>query len=144
MPLPVDDVERMRPRPGQVFVERDEQPERYGTFVIMPESYRTKVKSSIATVIAVGLGVALLRPEDRVLVSAGVGRRMAFGDHDERLLYVCEPEQLIALVFEDGDEARVEELGEASEGRFRFVSQRALHALEGKADEGEEKRAGSK
>lgn len=143
MPLPLDHFGRLRPRAGEVFVERDEQPETYGEgLIILTDSYRIGMKSALGTVRAVGPTMSRrLQPGVRVLISAGVARCIKFGEHDERTLYVCEPSQLYAVV-ETEEAAKVEELGEAEAGRFPFQSERALHARERVADEGVEKRSG--
>lgn len=140
MPLPLEQFDSVRPRERQVLVERDEQPERYGTFIILPPSYRAAMKSSVATVRAVGEGVRHLRRGDRVVVASGTARRIIFGEREERTLYVCEPEQIIALLLDESETARIEELGERLEGRFPQVSDRMRQALEGKSEQGFEKR----
>lgn len=134
MPLPLEDFDRLHPARGDIFVERDEQPERYADRIWVPESYRTKVQSTAATVRAVGAGVPLLVPGDRVLIAAGVARRIEFGERNERTLFVCYYAEVYGLLLDDAK--RIEDLGEAIGGRFPFVSPRAVHAVRGVADEG--------
>ena len=103
--------DQITPANGRIFVERDEQPKTYGTFIIVPDSYRQGVRTHMGTVHSTGFGVKWVHRGDRVLISPGVGRKMVFGD---RALYVCAYSELLARI--EGEE--IKDLGEAKEGRF--------------------------
>lgn len=139
MSLPLSDFGRFQPRPGCIYVERDVQPEKTASgLLFLTDAYRNARKSPVATVVAVGCSVRGLEPGMRIVIHAGVGTKVEFGDHEERVIYVCDPSQVIAVL---ADNARgVEDGGESEQGRFRYTSERFVHASERRSDEGAEKR----
>jgi co-chaperonin GroES (HSP10) len=90
------------PPPGKVFVVRKEQPERYGVHIIVPPSYRTRKVSATGTVVAVGEGLNPNLLGCQVILAASAGQKLVFGERDERVLYVCSPAVLMAVVAEEG------------------------------------------
>lgn len=99
MSLPLEWADRLQPPAGKVVVERDERPIDYHGLIVIPESVRLKTKSSAATVVA--SEHPALSVGDRVMVNAGVGRRMIFGQRQERVLYICWPYELLAVIHVD-------------------------------------------
>lgn len=134
MPLPLEYVEQMVPRPGFIFVDRDEQPLTYG-HIIIPESVRASKRASLATVAGVGPGVESVAVGARVLISPGVGTKLAFGEREERVLYVCRPQELLCALYEEGATS-VEVIGEAVLGRHPVDPSLLASAHDRKADEG--------
>lgn len=137
--LPSEWADCLIPPAGLVYIERDEQPETYG-HIIIPESTRLKQKSNKATVRAVGAGTFHVKPGDRVMVAAGVGTRLQFGERAEVTYYICREQELICL-FLDDDDTRIEDLGEAPLGRFPVVSDSMKAMADRLVDEGDRKRA---
>lgn len=99
--LPAEWEEILVPAPDQVFIRRKDVAETAGAgLIILPPSYTNVRKSSLATVVRVG---AMVDPDlvgKRVVVKAGVGRKIAFGSRGESVLYVCRPAEMIGWVGE--------------------------------------------
>jgi co-chaperonin GroES (HSP10) len=104
-------IDQISPASMRLFVERDEQPKTYGTFIIIPDRYRQGTRTHLGTVHSTGFGVRHVHKGDRVVISSGVGRKIVFGD---RALYVCFESEMLAKVTGE----KLEDLGEAKEGRF--------------------------
>lgn len=111
MALPLEWSDRLQPPAGKVVVERDERPLDYKGLIFIPESVRRSRKSSAATVIASACGE--LVAGDRVMVNAGVGRRMIFGPREDRVLYICWPHELLAVI-------RIDDVSEGGADMRRF------------------------
>lgn len=107
MGFPSEWLPHVRPMPGYVLVERDEQEQFFAGLVEVPHSARSKVKSLKGTVFAVSQRVVEagwpIRAGDRVVLAGGVGLRISFGHRDERTLYACRPSELIAVIVGDDD-----------------------------------------
>jgi len=99
------------PQPGLLFVLRDEQPHRQG-LIELPEGYYKNIKSAMGTVVTVGEGVSSVKPGDRVILGAGIGRHFSFVDDRAKEVerwYVVREGALIAIIKD-----------EASDSIFRF------------------------
>jgi len=97
--LPLEWMERARPRPGRLVVQRDEQEKTYGGVIIIPESARQK-KPARGTVVSVGERVSSIYPGDRVLLAVGISKRVTFGEN-EVILHICRPGQVMLVLESD-------------------------------------------
>lgn len=102
--------------PSSLLVRRDEAPIEFGRGLILPESART-TKSIMATVMAVGYELRFdYERGDRVMLSAGVGRRITI---DGERLYSCSPVEVVARVLPGHKILKTGDLGESIEGRYK-------------------------
>lgn len=109
---PLDWVSKVKPRRGYVFLEREQVPALSG-LIIVPESYRQKIKKSQATVFA--SSSSRFNPGDQVLLGVAVSRRMEFGVLGEkRTLYVANEREILCTFESD---VAVEDKGEVFVGR---------------------------
>ena len=127
------------PKPGYLFVERDEQPDMSPSGRIwIPQSVVRAKKSTLGTIRALADDVHDFTLGDRVAVQAGVGRRLEFDNG--LVLYVCEPKQILAIGIDDGDETRIE-----TTDHWRShpsLPDLWLYATDRRAEEGAVKRGG--
>jgi hypothetical protein len=104
MTFPLEWAERLVPRPGHIFIERDEPVSLFRGTIFIPDRVVQGTKSQVATVVAAGMGVCQSLVGARVLTAAGVGRLMVFGERRERTLWACRPEELLVRFHEEFDE----------------------------------------
>ena len=134
MRLPLEWAGRVEPAPGHVYLVRQEQPTLYKGLIFLTENIRQGKKSQLAKVVRVGMGVDPRFLDETVLVAAGVGRRLVFGDRDDVCYDVCRPEELIAIFSEDADVDKTDQRTAA--GRYRHQQPE----LDGKNETGTIKR----
>jgi hypothetical protein len=104
--IPASLADKIEPCPGQLLVERLEMPVQRGR-IILPNRARD-VKSAEAVVVAPGVGLADEFPAGTVVVlSSSVQRDIQLGFPVERVLYVCRPSQILAIVRSAGEEVEV-------------------------------------
>jgi hypothetical protein len=119
-----------------VAVERVEHAE---GLIILPDRYKRGVKTVLATVVHRALDVSAVAVGDQVMLSAGINTHLVFGEGmQERKLYFCRPGELMGIVV-GGEDADVEEIGEARGGRFPAIGHVAGLLHETAADEGDVK-----
>lgn len=137
--LPLSLLEFIDPLPGQILLHREDSPGLSPSgLVLIPETYSKRVKSGIAIVKKVGYGVPpFIRPGERVLVAAGVGRHIPLGDdmgREQQRLYVANAFEILGRI---ETETATRDLGEDARGRFRNPGPLYDQAQDDLADEGE-------
>lgn len=112
--FPLSWLTHVHPRKGYLLLEREQVPAFCG-LIIVPDSYRQKVKKSQATVHS--SASERYRAGDLVLLGVAVSRRLEFGVLGEkRTLYVAHEREVLCRFAEP---AQVEDVGEAFHGRVR-------------------------
>ncbi len=99
MPLPLEWLDRVEPLPGELLVKRDWE---YKGQIELPDYYVAGIKTAIATVVMVALGVNGVKPGDRVALAIGVTRFIEFGKYGaDETLYACKPAELLGKVVDE-------------------------------------------
>lgn len=136
--LPLSLRDFVFPLPGQVIIRREDTPKTSPSgLLILPERMSKGVKSGIAVILRVGEGCpSYVNEGDRVLVAAGVGRHIPFGDsmgREKERVYVAHTWELLGRIESD---TKTEDLGEDERGRFRNPGPLYDQAQDDQADEG--------
>jgi hypothetical protein len=103
--IPLDDSKLAKPRPGELWIQRDENHIR-AVGIVIPDHVKRGVEHPISTVFAVGVGVEDFKPGDRVLVRPSAGRIIRFGERGELVLRVIKPSAVLADVLTE-DQVRI-------------------------------------
>lgn len=97
--LPESLAPYLRPKPGQLLVERCEDTGRRGLIWLPRMSHESRV-SAEAVVYADNTGQ--FKKGDRVLLAPSVSRRITLGATGSLVLWVCEEDQVVCDILEDG------------------------------------------
>ncbi len=114
MALPLEARAHVVPRYGKVFIRRLDPRVGSAVGIIIPDAVRESYRPSNAEIMAVGEGVEGWERKDRVLLAAGVGKRMVFGERAEETWESVGPEMFMAKIL-DAD------VGKPHEKTLRYI-----------------------